>query len=381
MHKSKLQIDEEMMAKAIDLGEKGRITAPPNPWVGCLIVKNGHIVGEGFHHEAGTPHAEILALKQAGEQARDATAYISLEPCAHHGRTPPCAKALVQAGISRAVIALEDPDPRVNGQGIHILRQADIEVTLGVCADSARSSLEPYLWQRRTGRPFCLAKAACSIDGRIAAVDGSSQWISTPEARVDAHAIRAASQAILVGAGTALYDKPQLTVRDSTPPPQPPLRVIFDTSGRVPTDSPLFNTKLAPTLVLTSKACPEEIKDSWKKAGAEVEVIPTMGQSIDLHAALDILGQRGIIQVMVEGGGMLLGSLLRERLINHMCLYIGPVILGDEGLPLFKYTSIPSIKEAPKLRLINTKQFGQTVRLDYVPQEIATIESIGSTYS
>jgi diaminohydroxyphosphoribosylaminopyrimidine deaminase / 5-amino-6-(5-phosphoribosylamino)uracil reductase len=361
-----LAFDEQMMLHAIALGEKGRITAPPNPWVGCVIVKDNQIVGEGFHLQPGTPHAEVNALQQAGERARDSTLYSTLEPCIHHGRTPPCCQAIIQAKIKRVVVAVQDPDTNVNGKGIQKLREAGIIVEIGIGAEAAQKSLQAYLWHRKTGRSFCLAKAAISIDGRTAAADSTSQWISCPIARQNAHLLRAESQAIMVGAGTAIYDKPQLTVRlPDLHISRQPLRVILDGKGLVNPEAPLFDTKLAPTLIFTSEACSISRKEIWQRAGAEVQVIPSLGQGLDLKAAFENLGKRGILQVMVEGGSMVLGTLARERLIDQLSLYVGPRILGDKGLPLFKYFGVSTIQEAPVLKLIGSQQFGQCVRLDY----------------
>src|SRR5688572_586191 len=251
------------MAQAVALGERGRLTAAPNPWVGCVVVAaDGQVVGRGFHRRAGEPHAEVHALRQAGDRARGATAYVTLEPCAHQGRTPPCAPALVEAGVSRVVVAVLDPDEKVAGRGIEILRAAGIAVDIGVAAEDAARSLAPYLHHRRTGRPQCLLKTATSTDGRTAAADGTSQWITGPEARADAHRLRAESGAVVVGAGTALADRPMLTFRsldfeEGLTPPQP-LRVLIDAAGRVPADGPLFDPTLAPTLVITTPvAAPE----------------------------------------------------------------------------------------------------------------------------
>src|SRR5256886_11759118 len=198
------------MAAAVARGEQGRLTAAPNPWVGCVLVRDGEIVGRGFHRAAGEPHAEALALAQAGGRARGATAVVTLEPCTHFGRTPPCTPALVEAGVARVVVAVLDPDPRVSGRGVEELRAAGVAVDVGVGAAEAEASLRPYLHHRRTGRPLCLLQAAVSLDGRTAAADGTSQWITGPEARADAHRLRAESQAVIVGAGTALADRPSL---------------------------------------------------------------------------------------------------------------------------------------------------------------------------
>src|SRR5690242_13153488 len=208
--------DEAAMAEAVALGERGRLTAAPNPWVGCVVVADGEIVGRGFHRRAGEPHAEVHALREAGDRARGATAFVTLEPCAHQGRTPPCAPAMVEAGVRRVVVAVFDPDERVAGRGVEILRAAGVTVDVGAGAEAAAHSLAPYLHHRRTGRPLCLLKTAASIDGRTAAADGTSQWITGPEARADAHRLRAQSGAVVVGAGTAVADRPTLTWRDLT---------------------------------------------------------------------------------------------------------------------------------------------------------------------
>src|SRR5581483_11094304 len=240
-----------------------------------VVGADGQIVGRGFHRRAGEPHAEVHALREAGGRARGGTAYVTLEPCAHQGRTPPCAPALVEAGVRRVVVAVLDPDERVAGRGVDLLRAAGIRVDVGVGAEAAARSLAPYLHHRRTGRPLCLLKTAASLDGRTAAADGTSQWITGPEARVDAHRLRAESGAVVVGAGTALADGPTLTFRnldveDGVIPPQP-LRVLLDAGGRVPAVGPLFDATLAPTLVITTAAADLETRREWKEAGAEGE--------------------------------------------------------------------------------------------------------------
>lgn len=361
--------DNEAMLRAIALGEKARTSAPPNPWVGCVLIKDNRIIGEGCTQQNGRPHAETVALLAAGPAAEGATAYVSLEPCSHFGKTSPCASALIQAKVAHVVIAIEDPDIRVSGKGIHMLREAGIIVTLGICAAEATRSLKPYLWQRKTGRAFCHVKAAMSVDGRIAAPDHSSQWITCPEARLDTHILRAESQAILIGSGTALNDKPSLTVRHMTiAADKQPLRVILDPSGKVLPPSPLFDTTLAPTLIITSSECAEKAKQAWSETGVEVVELSLDSEGgIDLLQLLKFLGKRGIIQVLVEGGGTLLGNLMRHKLIDQLTLYMGTCILGDKGLPLFKNLDIKNIEEAPKLELINFRKIGDTLRLDYTP--------------
>lgn len=366
-------VDREFMLRAIALGERGRLRAPPNPWVGCLLVGDGTIIGEGYHNADGEPHAEVVALQQAGSKARGATAYVSLEPCAHHGRTPPCACALVTAGVARVVIAIEDPDLRVSEKGIARLRQAGVEVVVGVCRAEATRSLRSYLHQRRTGSAYCILKAAVSLDGRLAAADGTSQWISSPEARVDVHRLRAESQAVLVGAGTAIADQPYLTVRDwMAPDVRQPLRVLLDASGRVPAEGPLFDPELAPTLVVTTFAAPEERIREWKRRGADVQVVPQVvsqdSVGVDLAATLRLLGKRGVLQVLVEGGSQVHSSLLREGLGDQLTLYFGALLLGDRGLPLSHGVNPSSISAAKRLVCVHSAQFGDTLRADYLLQ-------------
>lgn len=360
--------DEAMMKRALMLANQARVIAPPNPWVGCVIVNNNHIVGEGFTQMPGKAHAEIMALQQARSHAKGATAYVTLEPCAHFGRTPPCVNALIEAGISRVVIGIQDPDEHVQGKGTVALKQAGIKVCEGLLSKEISLSLAPYLHHRQTGLPYCLLKGAISVDGRVAAQDGSSQWISSPEARLDSQQLRAESQAILVGSGTANTDQPSLTIREVKQfPCTPPLRVILDAHGKTLPSGSLFDTSLAPTLIVTSSSCPEKILDEWKNRGVQVEVVPKAenGMGVNLKHLLALLGKRGILQVMIEGGGKVLGAFLEAKLANHLTLYIGGCILGNRGIPLFDISNITNLKEAPHLQLIETRVFGNTVRLDY----------------
>jgi diaminohydroxyphosphoribosylaminopyrimidine deaminase/5-amino-6-(5-phosphoribosylamino)uracil reductase len=357
------------MAQALNLGEQGRRTSAPNPWVGCVVVRDGAVVGQGFHRLAGEPHAEGHALCRAGELARGATAYVTLEPCAHHGRTPPCVDGLVRAGVSRVVVAVLDPDPRVAGRGVQNLRSAGIQVDVGTGAEAAAASLAPYLHQRRTGRAYCVLKAAVSMDGRTAAADGSARWITGPAARADTHELRAASQAVIVGAGTALADNPTLTARDVTPPPErQPLRVLLDARGRVPATSPLFDLTLAPTLVVTTAHADPNAVAAWRTAGADVAVVASSDGGVDLYATLEELGSRGVLQALVEGGPTLLGSFVRAGLAERLVLYVGPRTLSQAGLPLLAGPGAQTIAEAGRWRLLDVQRLGEDVRLEYAPQ-------------
>ena len=250
-----------------------------------------------------------------GSTASGATAVVTLEPCAHHGRTGPCADALIAAGVRRVVVAIEDPDPNVAGAGVRRLRDAGVEVEVGVGADAATRLLSPYLFHRRTGRPYVVAKLGTSLDGKIAAADGSSQWITSPESRADAHELRADGQAIMIGSGTALADRPSLTVRGVALEPRvAPQRVLLDGRGRVPATGPLFDTTLAPTLVITTEAAPSGAVDAWCAAGAKVAVVaPGARGGVDLDDAFAVLAREGAMQVLVEGGGALVGATLARR--------------------------------------------------------------------
>ena len=359
--------DTELMGQAIALAEGARRRTPPNPWVGCVVVAGGTVVGEGATHPPGQAHAEAAALTAAGSRARDATAYVTLEPCAHHGRTPPCTDALIDAGVRRVVVALEDPDAHVAGRGLAALRDAGIDVVVGVGAPAARRSLASYLHHRRTGRAFCVAKTAVSIDGRAAARDGSARWITGPAARADAHAHRADSQAVVVGAGTALADQPHLTVRDAEPPPRPPLRVLLDARGRVPATGPLFDTSVAPTLVLTTAATPAATADAWQAAGAKVEVVEAGPGGVDLTEALTVLGRHGVLQALVEGGATLHGALWAAGLVDRLVVYVGATLLGADARPAFGAAGPPTIAAASRWTLLDVADLDGDVRLRYEP--------------
>ena len=361
--------DVDLMAVALALGQEGRVTAPPNPWVGCLVVSpGGEVVGRGFHRAPGEPHAEVHALAEAGERARGATAVLTLEPCAHHGRTPPCAPALVEAGVSRVVVALLDPDPQVSGRGVEHLRQAGLDVEVGVGEEAAAAALAPYLHHRRTGRPYCVLKSAVSLDGRTAASDGTSRWITGPAARADTHRMRVESQAVVIGAGTALADRPTLTARLEPPAPRQPLRVLLDATGRVPAAGPLFDPSLAATLVVTTPSADREAVKAWLAAGADVEEVTSSDTGVDLPAAMAVLGQRGVLQAMVEGGATLHGALMRAGLVDRMVLYLGGVTLGEGGRPLLAGPGPSTTQDAPRWRILGALLLGPDVRIDCEPE-------------
>ena len=333
--------DSLLMQRARTVALAARRRSAPNPWVGCVLTDSaGAVIAEGATESPGSRHAEAVALQAAlthgADRARGGTAYVTLEPCSHHGRTPPCADALIAAGIARVVVAVGDPDPDVAGQGIARLRAAGVDVTVGLHAAEIRTDLAPYLLQRTQGRAFTVVKTAMSLDARITARDGSSQWITSPQARADAHELRADSQAVMVGAGTAVADRPRLTVRDvADAPAQPPLRVVLDGRGRVPADGSLFDTAEAPTLVVTSPASPDAAHHAWLAAGAKVLTVPAGpdGTGVDLTATLETLAGLGVLQVLVEGGSALTGALVRARLADRVVAYVAPTLLGRDGRP------------------------------------------------
>jgi diaminohydroxyphosphoribosylaminopyrimidine deaminase / 5-amino-6-(5-phosphoribosylamino)uracil reductase len=323
--------DEKWMMAALEQGRGGHPS--PNPHVGAVVVKNGAIVGRGHHERAGEDHAEILALKVAGNKAKGATLYVTLEPCNHVGRTPPCTDALVASKVARVVIGCRDPNPHVAGGGIEKLREAGIEVVVGVREADSRALIAPWSKFVTSGLPYLSLKLALSLDGRIATRSGASKWVTGPEARARVHALRAANDAVAIGIGTALTDDPRLTVRDA--PGGSPLRVVFDTKLRLPPHSRLVETAPnVPTLVLCSVDAPASNEDALVTRGVEVVRAPSSTEGrIDAQAALRLLAGRGIVTVMVEGGAELAGSILAGRLCDELHAFIAPILLGPRGRP------------------------------------------------
>ncbi len=355
------------MQRALELAAATRRRTAPNPWVGCVLVRDGVVVGTGATQPPGGAHAEVEALRAAGDRARGATAYATLEPCAHHGRTGPCADALVDAGVARVVVAIEDPDRRVAGAGVRRLRAAGVEVGIGDGARAATVLLAPYLHHRRTGRPYVVAKIASSLDGRVAAADGTSQWITSADARADAHELRADSQAIVIGSGTALSDRPALTVRGvSVPPRHAPLRVVLDGRGRVPASGPLFDTTVAPTLVVTTEQADPASVGAWSAAGAKVAVVGAGAHGgVDLDDTSTVLAREGVLQVLVEGGGTLLGAVLAERRASRLVAYLAPLLLGESGRVGYAFLGPATLDGATRHELVDVTRLGPDVRLTY----------------
>lgn len=351
-------LDHLHMARALRLAERALFTARPNPMVGCVLAHAETVVGEGWHQRTGGPHAEVFALRAAGERARGATAYVTLEPCAHHGRTPPCALALIQAGVSRVVAAMRDPFPQVDGGGFVLLREAGIEVAEGLMAAQARELNHGFLSRIERGRPWLRVKLATSLDGRTAMADGSSKWITGEAARHDVQRWRARAGAILTGAGTVLADDPMLTVRLREPAERvPPLRVVLDARLRS-LECARVREGGAPTLYLHDAAV-----SAPDAADAAFASVPCRDGRLDLHAVLALLAARGINEVHTEAGATLAGALLEAGLVDELLLYQGPTLLGEHGLPLLSGLGIHAMAQQRRMRVIDQRMVGEDLRL------------------
>ncbi|HEY0004030.1 MAG TPA: bifunctional diaminohydroxyphosphoribosylaminopyrimidine deaminase/5-amino-6-(5-phosphoribosylamino)uracil reductase RibD [Pyrinomonadaceae bacterium] len=359
-----------MLRRALELAARGSGQVSPSPLVGCVIVTDeGEVIGEGHYLYDGLKHAETIALEEAGPMARGATAYVSLEPHAHHGRTPPCTDALIKAGVRRVVAPIEDPNPKVSGKGFAHLRSVGIEVSTGILAREAERLNEKYIHFMRTGRPFIHLKLACSLDGRIATRTGDSRWITGEEARARVHELRHEYDAILVGANTALTDDPLLTDRSGLKRRRPLLRVVVDTSLRLAPDSHLASTaRQAPVLVFTSSHA-----DAAKIAALEslgVEVVLDSSGGRDLSAVLEELGQRSIQSLLIEGGATIAGAFLDASLINKVSFFIAPILIGGRDAPLaVGGTGAQKISDAVRLHELEIMQRGADLEITGYPQK------------
>jgi len=352
------------MTRAIELAEKGRYSVSPNPMVGCVIVKGDAVVGEGHHERAGEPHAEIHALRAAGDAARGATAYVSLEPCSHHGRTPPCADSLVEAGITRVVAAVRDPSPQISGRGLQRLRDAGIEASEGVLSNEASRLNETFLFSAANQRPFVIVKAGMSLDGKLATVTGSSRWITGEDSRNASLALREEVDAILVGSGTIAADDPNLTRRLGwNRSINPFLRVIIDANGGIPLDARVLNDGNA-TLVVTSHpdiypANPE----------LEIAAVESEGDIIEIERVFGLLHARGVRSVLVEGGSRVLTNLLRGNAWQKMVLFIAPMVIGGGSAPSILARGYEELTEAPRFRFDRIERIGDDVEIVAYPRE------------
>ena len=348
--------DAAFMAHALSLGRRGLGRVWPNPAVGCVIVRNGRVVGRGHTQPGGRPHAETIALDQAGKQARGATAYVSLEPCAHHGQTPPCAQALVDAGVARVVTALEDPDLRVSGQGHAMLQSAGIAVTEGIGETAARRDQIGFLSRVIQGRPMLTLKLATSFDGRIATASGQSRWITGAAARHAVHAMRLTHDAVIVGGGTARADDPRLTVRGLGAIAQP-VRIIAARKLDLPQDGRLAaSIPQGPVWMLHGAEAPQRQRDYWARAGARLIETPVAGGQLDPVAIMAALGATGLTRVFCEGGGSFAASLLHADLVDRLVGFTAGVALGAEGRPSLGALGIDALTDAPRFALADTRR-------------------------
>jgi diaminohydroxyphosphoribosylaminopyrimidine deaminase/5-amino-6-(5-phosphoribosylamino)uracil reductase len=353
--------DARHMARALQLARRGLFTTQPNPRVGCVLVRDDRVVGEGWHERAGEAHAEVNSLRAAGDAARGGTAYVSLEPCCHHGRTPPCTDALIEAGVRRVVAAMQDPNPAVAGQGAQRLREAGIEVEVGLLAAEAAKLNPGFNARMQRGRPYVRAKLAASLDGRTAMASGESKWITGEAARADVQRWRARSSAMLTGSGTVRIDDPALTVRGLTVAQQP-LRVVVE-SRREPisVEARLFRED-GETLVATAGIEPDRAH-LLRAAGAEVLVLAGEEGRVDLSALLRELGRRGVNELMVEAGPRLNGALLAQGLVDEILLYLAPHLMGDASRGLFHLPGLQRLADRIELEIVDVRTIGRDWRV------------------
>jgi diaminohydroxyphosphoribosylaminopyrimidine deaminase/5-amino-6-(5-phosphoribosylamino)uracil reductase len=346
------------MARALELAERGLYTTTPNPRVGCVIVQDDEIVGEGWHERAGRPHAEAIALTAAGGRARGATAYVTLEPCAHHGRTPPCTRALVDAGIERVVAAMSDPNPLVSGKGLASLRHAGLAVDVGIMEEEARELNCGFVSRMSRGRPWVRVKIAASLDGRTALSNGRSRWITGPEARRDGHHWRARACAVLTGIGTVKADDPELNVRDVATTRQP-VRIVVDSRLETPREARVLGrgTLIATTMNETTRSRAFDAK------GAALFALPDLDGEVDLAALMRELARRNMNEVHVEAGARLNGALLQASLIDELVVYLAPSLLGSGARAMFDVPEVRELAERRQLDVRDVRMIGGDVRV------------------
>lgn len=351
--------DRDFLTHALRLAERGLYTTTPNPRVGCLIVKDGTVLAEGWHERAGEAHAEVMALRAAGAAARGATAYVSLEPCSHHGRTPPCADALIEAGVRRVVAAMTDPNPRVAGQGFDKLRAAGIEVDCATNDAAARDLNIGFVSRMQRGRPWVRMKIAATLDGKTALENGVSQWITGPEARRDGHAWRARACVLLTGIGTVKEDDPLLTVREVPTTRQPP-RVVIDSRMEIAPHAKILSEG---NVILAAALDDPDKRQALEARGVEVIVLPDANGKVDLGALIVELGRRECNELHVEAGFKLNGSLLRAGLIDELVVYLAPTIVGDRARGMFDLPALTSLADSVRFDLHDVHRIGKDVRI------------------
>ncbi|MGI6491595.1 MAG: bifunctional diaminohydroxyphosphoribosylaminopyrimidine deaminase/5-amino-6-(5-phosphoribosylamino)uracil reductase RibD [Pelotomaculum sp.] len=358
------KIDHNYMKLALQLAARAQGRTSPNPLVGAVIVSDNRIVGRGYHQKAGTPHAEIHALNEAGAAARGGTLYVNLEPCSHFGRTGPCCEAVIEAGIAKVVVAMADPNPLVAGQGLKRLSEAGIDVELGIMEEEARRLNEVFIKYINTRLPFVVVKAAVSLDGKIATRTGKSQWITGPEARAYGHQLRNRYDAIMVGVGTVLADDPSLTTR-LPGPSRDPVRIILDSQGRTPPGAKVLNQQSdAPTLIAVTREAPRKRLLALREAGAEILVV-SKGPRVDLVELMKLLGAREITSILLEGGGTVHSAALEAGIVDKVCWFIAPKIIGGDGAPgAVGGLGVDDPDEAVQLERVRMKCLGEDFCLE-----------------
>lgn len=372
-HSTEFAADPRFMGRALQLAARGRATSHPNPRVGCVVVKGGVIVGEGFHLRAGEAHAEVLALKAAGDKAEGADVYVSLEPCSHTGRTGPCVEALLQAKVGRVIAAMRDPNPKVAGQGLEKLRAAGIPVVVGLMQTAARELNRAFVHRHETGRPFVRLKLAASLDGRTAMASGESQWITDEPARQDVHRLRAESGAILTGSATVRADNPAMTVRlpvpDDHPQPQwrQPTRLVIDSRLLSPVKAKIWEPG-ARRIVLTAVNDPIK-RDALERMGVEVLTLPPADDgSVPLSAALQTIAACDINELLLECGPRLAGAFLQAQLVDELVLYQAPMLMGDAARPLASLPGLDRLGDAVRLEWQSVRKVGKDLRIVATPR-------------
>lgn len=355
------------MRAALALARRGLGNAWPNPAVGCVLVKDGRVIGRGWTQPGGRPHAETEALRRAGDAARGATAYVTLEPCSHHGRTPPCCEALAGAGIARVVMAMRDPDPRVNGRGLAMLRSAGIAVEEGLLEAEARALNAGFFRRIQAGMPVVTLKLASTLDGRIATSTGESRWITGAAARREVHALRARHDAILVGSGTVLADDPDLTCRIPGMERVPMLRVVADARLRTPPSARLVQgAELAPVLIITAPGHPPAAQAPFMAAGADIVTVPAHAAGgLDLPSLLRALGRRGVTRVLAEGGAGLAAALLRQGLVDRLVWFHAPAVMGGDGHPALEGLRLAALSAMPRFHRTAQRAIGDDMLSEF----------------
>ncbi|MDL2269272.1 bifunctional diaminohydroxyphosphoribosylaminopyrimidine deaminase/5-amino-6-(5-phosphoribosylamino)uracil reductase RibD [Desulfosarcina sp. OttesenSCG-928-G17] len=356
----------DYMKTALELAEKGRGRTSPNPMVGAVVVKDGRIVGKGYHPKAGGPHAEVVAIDDAGDLAHGATLYVTLEPCNHFGRTPPCTHKIIAAGIRKVVVAMADPNPKVEGGGNAALLAAGIEVETGVCEAAAQTLNEAFVTWITTGRPFVVAKCAATLDGRIATRTGDSRWVTGPSARRFVHELRHQADGILVGVGTVIQDDPSLTTRLENETGVDPTRIILDTRLSMPVSAKLLHQKShAPTWIICGPDAPEDRRKALSDAGARIIVAPLNANQIDLGALMDILGENHMTHLLVEGGASVMGSFFSAGIVDKVCFFYAPKILGgDDGVPICRGKGPERMDQCLAVHDLSVRLIGEDVRVE-----------------